>query len=100
MTSIATGGFSNYDASNAYFDNAGTEWAMSVIMLLGSVPFVPYLRAVRGNLRNVYAETQLRLILHRVPAYVGTWPCWFFASGFRRPFHSLRHRPFHGIPGK
>src|SRR3546814_6597237 len=32
MTSIATGGFSNYDASIAHFDNAGIEWAMSVIM--------------------------------------------------------------------
>src|SRR3546814_2269801 len=36
MTSIATGGFSNYDASIAHFDNAGIEWAMRVLMLLGS----------------------------------------------------------------
>src|SRR3546814_18137827 len=56
MTSIATGGFSNYDASIAHFDNAGIEWAMSVIMLLGSVPFVLYLRVVRGTLRPGYAD--------------------------------------------
>src|SRR3546814_9299258 len=63
MTSIATGGFSNYDASIAHFDNAGIEWEMSVIMLLGSVPFVLYLRVVRGNLRTVYADTQVRWFL-------------------------------------
>src|SRR3546814_2265027 len=97
MTSIATGGFSNYDASIAHFDNAGIEWAMSVIMLLGSVPFVLYLRVVRGNLRTVYADTQVRWFLAIVAASVGVVALWLFDSGLMGPLASLRYSTFNVI---
>src|SRR3546814_11748072 len=70
MTSIATGGFPNYDASIAHFDNAGIELAKSVRMLLGSVPFVLYLRVARGNHRTFHADPQARWFLDILPAYV------------------------------
>ncbi|HEY9537177.1 MAG TPA: TrkH family potassium uptake protein [Kiloniellaceae bacterium] len=97
MTSIATGGFSNYDASIAHFDNAGIEWAMSVIMLLGSVPFVLYLRVVRGNLRTVYADTQVRWFLAIVAASVGVVALWLFDSGLMGPLDALRYSTFNVI---
>src|SRR3546814_3531168 len=97
MTSIATGGFSNYDASIAHFDNAGIEWAMSVIMLLGSVPFVLYLRVVRCNLRTVYADTQVRWFLAIVAASVGVVALWLFDSGLMGPLDALRYSTFNVI---
>src|SRR3546814_2191209 len=97
MTSIATGGFSNYDASIAHFDNAGIEWAMSVIMLLGSVPFVLYLRVVRGNLRTVYADTEVRWFLAIVAASVGVVALLLFDSGLMGPLDAFRYSTFHVI---
>ena len=44
MTSIATGGFSTSDRSLAHFDSAAIDWSISLFMILGSLPFVLYLR--------------------------------------------------------
>src|SRR3546814_17211822 len=76
MTAIATGGFSTYDASVAHFDNAGIDWAISVIMLLGSVPFVLYLRVARGSLRPVFADSQVRWFLSIVGVSVALFALW------------------------
>jgi trk system potassium uptake protein TrkH len=97
MTSIATGGFSNYDASIAHFDNAGIDWAMSVIMLLGSVPFVLYLRVVRGNLRPVFADTQVRWFLSIVAISVGLVALWLYHGDFMEPLDALRYSTFNVI---
>ena len=51
MTTIATGGFSTYDASIAHFESPVIEYIGVVFMLVGSLPFVLYLRALRSNAR-------------------------------------------------
>lgn len=60
MTSIATGGFSTSDASLAHFDSAAIDWAICGFMILGSLPFVLYLRMFRGNLRALLRDSQVR----------------------------------------
>src|SRR3546814_15846509 len=92
MTSIATGGFSNYDASIAPFDNAGIAWAMSVILLLGSVPFVIYLLVVRRTLRPVYDDTQVRWFLPIVSSLVGVVALGLFVTGPMGPLDALLSR--------
>ncbi len=64
MTTIATGGFSTSDASIGHFNSAALDWIIIVFMILGSLPFVLYLAAVRGNPRALWMDTQVR---------------WFFA---------------------
>jgi trk system potassium uptake protein TrkH len=63
MTTIATGGFSTYDASIAHFESATIEYIGLVFMLVGSMPFVLYLRALRGNARPLLRDDQVRLFL-------------------------------------
>ena len=63
MTSIATGGFSTYDASVGQFDSAAIDYAISFIMLLGSVPFVLYLRAARGNPKAFLRDSQVQAMM-------------------------------------
>lgn len=63
MTTIATGGFSTYDASIAHFDSPVIEYIGVVFMLVGSLPFVLYLRALRGNARPLIRDDQVRLFL-------------------------------------
>ncbi len=63
MTTIATGGFSTYDASIAHFESPVIEYIGVVFMLVGSLPFVLYLRALRGNARPLIRDDQVRLFL-------------------------------------
>lgn len=60
MTTVATGGFSTRDASVGGFANPDMEWIMIVFMVLGSLPFVLYLQAVRGRPMALWRDTQVR----------------------------------------
>jgi trk system potassium uptake protein TrkH len=97
MTSIATGGFSTYDASVGHFDNAAIDWAMSVIMVLGSVPFVLYLRVVRGDLKPVFADTQVRWFLTIVTVSVLLVAVWLYLGDLMAPVDALRYSAFNVI---
>ncbi|SCV65103.1 Trk system potassium uptake protein TrkG [Anaplasma phagocytophilum] len=46
MTTVSTGGFSNYDDSLKHFDNVKIEIVAIVFMLLSSCPFVAYIHIV------------------------------------------------------
>lgn len=66
MTTIATGGFSTYDASMGYFLVSTThhsdaiEWICIAFMVIGSLPFVLYLQAVRGKPMLLLQDSQVR----------------------------------------
>ena len=51
MTTIATGGYSTSDDSIGQFDDTAIQSVAMICMVLGSLPFVLYLRAVRGGWR-------------------------------------------------
>lgn len=59
MTTISTGGFSNYDASFATF--AGPmEYAAGVFMILSALPFVRYVQLINGNPTALHRDPQVR----------------------------------------
>ncbi|MEQ9350664.1 MAG: potassium transporter TrkG, partial [Alphaproteobacteria bacterium] len=94
MTTIATGGFSTTDRSFAAFDHAGVQWTGVVFMLLGSLPFVLYLRAVRGDLMALLEDSQVRWFFGAVSLFVLIMIAWLvleqgFAVGW-----SVRHAAF------
>lgn len=97
MTSIATGGFANYDASIGHFNNAAIDAAMSIIMLLGSLPFVLYLRVVRGDLRSVYLDTQVRWFLAIVAISVLLVAAWLYHQDFMGALDAVRYSTFNVI---
>lgn len=70
MTTIATGGFSTYDASFSAFDAPWIEINATVFMLLGGLPFVLYLKAVRGDPGALLRDTQVRWFLSIVSASI------------------------------
>lgn len=63
MTTIATGGYSTHDASMGYFDSAWIDAVAVAFMLIGSLPFVLYLRALRGAPGSLWRDEQVRLFL-------------------------------------
>ncbi len=62
MTTIATGGFSNYDASFGVFSGQA-EYAASIFMILAALPFVRYVQLVNGQTQAMFRDSQIRAFL-------------------------------------
>ena len=60
MTTIATGGFSNYNQSIGYFDSILIETTAMIFILLGSLPFIAYLKFLNGNKKIFFSDTQIK----------------------------------------
>ncbi len=60
MTTIATGGFSTYDTSFGHHNKAYIEITAITFMILGGLPFILYLKALRGNWHALWQDTQVR----------------------------------------
>ena len=97
MTSIATGGFSTSDGSIGHFNNAGIDWAISLFMILGSLPFVLYLRALRGDLRAFYRDSQVQLMLAIMVGAIGFTTWWLTQNDLMEPLRALRYATFNVI---
>ena len=60
MTTIATGGFSNYNESIGFFNSAKIEITSMIFILLGSIPFISYIKFVNGDKRVFFTDTQIK----------------------------------------
>jgi trk system potassium uptake protein len=60
MTTIATGGFSNYDESIGYFNSLSIEIAAMIFIILGSLPFIAYIKFLNGNKKIFTSDVQIR----------------------------------------
>ena len=60
MTTIATGGFSTHNDSIGFFKNSNIEIIASVFIVLGSIPFISYLKFVQGNKKNFFQDAQIK----------------------------------------
>ena len=63
MTTIATGGFSTFDSSFGHHEAAYAELTAIVFMLLGGLPFILYVKALSGNWKALFNDTQVRTFL-------------------------------------
>ena len=60
MTTLATGGFSNYNQSIGFFNSVAIETSAIVFIILGSLPFITYIKFINGN-RNIFiSDTQIK----------------------------------------
>ena len=60
MTTIATGGFSNYNESIGYFNNSYIEFSSIVFILLGSIPFIAYIKFLNGDKNIFFTDIQIK----------------------------------------
>lgn len=63
MTALGTGGFSTKDSSIGYFRNAGVEWILALFMFLGSLPFVRFISMMKGDVKALWRDSQVRTYL-------------------------------------
>tara|TARA_B100000575_G_C23085774_1_gene625731 strand:- start:488 stop:1540 length:1053 start_codon:yes stop_codon:yes gene_type:complete len=64
MTTIATGGFSTHNDSIGFFKNPNIEIVASVFIILGSIPFISYLKFARGNKKIFYTDVQIKGLIY------------------------------------
>ena len=60
MTTISTGGFSTSDQSLGSFERPAIDLVAIVFMLVGSLPFVLFLRTFKGNPGALWRDSQVR----------------------------------------
>lgn len=96
MTTIATGGFANYDSSFGEM-GAGAEYAAVFFMLAASLPFVRYVQLVGGSFLPLLKDSQIRAFLMTAAGIVlllVSWQMVFVTGSFEL---ALRKALFNGV---
>ena len=60
MTTIATGGFSNYNESIGYFNSPTIEITSIIFIILGSIPFIAYIKFLNGDKKIFISDSQIK----------------------------------------
>ena len=63
MTTIATGGFSNYNESIGFFNSVSIEISSMIFIILGSLPFIGYIKFINGNRKIFFSDIQVKTFL-------------------------------------
>ena len=96
MTTIATGGFSNYNQSIGYFDSFLIEITSMIFIILGSIPFIAYIKFLNGDKKIFFSDTQVVAFLKVTFFSIIALSIYlFFSKGFQN--ESLRSISFNVI---
>ena len=60
MTTIATGGFSNYNESIGHFNSISIEISSMIFIILGSLPFIAYIKFLNGDKKIFFLDAQIK----------------------------------------
>nr|WP_273422715.1 TrkH family potassium uptake protein [Halomonas sp.] len=97
MTSLATGGFANSDASfGAYAEQPWLLWMGSFFMLSGARPVVLYIRFIRSSRSALWKDQQVRGLLKLLLAAIVILSAWRVFQGDNW-FVSLTHVTFNVV---
>jgi trk system potassium uptake protein TrkH len=81
MATISTGGFSTSDASISHWPGMIVLWNGTLFMFLGSLPFMLYVRTLKGNWRDLLFDEQVKLLFWIVILSSGAMTAWLVADG-------------------
>ena len=97
MTTIATGGFSNYNESIGYFNNIKIEIIAMIFIILGSIPFISYIKFLSGKKNIFYTDTQIKSFIKII--FYSIVILFFYLAIFNKSFSdvSLRSISFNVI---
>jgi len=80
MTTIATGGFSTYNESIGYFKSAKIEIVSIIFIILGSIPFITYLKFIKGNKKIFFNDAQVKGLIYLLTLSVITMFLYLFLN--------------------
>jgi trk system potassium uptake protein TrkH len=96
MTTIATGGFANYDDSFGSLGR-GSEYIAVVFMLLACLPFVRYVQLIGGSLKPLFRDTQIRTFLITATCVIVLLTLWRMAFLTNVNEYAFRKAAFNGV---
>ena len=97
MTTIATGGFSNYNESIGYFNSIKIEIVAMIFIILGSIPFISYIKFLSGKKNIFYTDAQIKSFIKII--FYSIIILFFYLTIFNKSFSgvSLRSISFNVI---
>jgi trk system potassium uptake protein TrkH len=97
MTTVATGGYANYDASMGHFNNPLILWLSSLFMLLSSLPFLLYVSLLHGQITPLVRDHQVRGFLLFVAVMAVVLSLERSIAEHESVFNALTHSTFNVI---
>lgn len=94
MATLSTGGFSTSDGSIGHFNSAMIDIIIIVFMLLGGLPFVLYLKALKGSLKSLLNDGQVQSFIGTVLFFTAMLTAYLMVTNQFGLFTALRHSAF------
>lgn len=94
MTTLSTGGYSNYDASFGHFESPFLQWAGTFFMLAGGLPFVWYIRVYT---RRVFHSEQVAAMLWSLGVTIAVMTGYMLVMTDLNLFDALRKVSFNVV---
>ena len=76
LATVSTGGLSTHDQSFGYFKSPALHWAAIFFMICGALPFVLYIRAMRGDTQVLWRDVQVRGFLMLILVASAVMTAW------------------------
>ena len=90
MTTISTGGFSTHNSSLASFNSFNIEIISILFMIIGSLPFVIYLKMTHGDLKSIFKDDQIKLFFSILLLLILLTTFWLQLNFSHSVFYSFR----------
>lgn len=95
LTTSATGGFANYDASMGHFaDTPSILWITILFMFLGALPFVLYVHMIQGRPLPILKDSQVRALVKILVTAVLLMSFYLVTQHDWHWFEALTHATF------
>lgn len=93
MTTVSTGGFSNYDGSFGTFSGVA-EYVATVFMILSALPFVRYVQLINNNGHALIRDSQIHVFLITIGVLVVISTMVLSANEIQLPEQAFRESLF------
>ena len=95
MTTISTGGFSTHNKSFGFFNSPSIESIGILFMIIGSLPFVVFLKFIHGERKSIFKDDQIKLFISILVLLIIITSIWLHNNYFNSDFiYSIRLAAF------
>lgn len=94
LTAVATAGFANYDSSIGHFDSRVIDMISIAFMWLGSLPFVLYVRMLKGDSRALIRDSQVTAFFGILFSLAGLVTAYLLLTGQKGLFDAFLNSVF------
>ena len=94
FTTVSTGGYSTHDTSFGFYDKPSLHYAASFFMVLGSVPFILYVKWVSQGKFHFFKDEQCRTYLKLLCVLISFLTIWLWYNSSFNFTESFQHSVF------